>query len=230
MPAPPWYSTAGWPQHPGSYFGPGCRGGSSPRQHLQRHRLCSPSTDARLAFLVRVRLSCHTRGYALARPSRRTASAASSRSSPMRSAHAWCSGFMSTERRQVTCPRSRSIPAARGRRSARQVGEREVQVAPRGLLEDPAREAERSLASGARTGPHHDVQLGREGGRKRASAPEPRVEVERRRRGSRRACARIRRRASSGSRRCVAQSATAAAPGREHSRLISPRCSSLELK
>src|SRR6185437_6756248 len=33
-----------------------------------------------------------------------------------------------------------------------------------------------------------------------------------------------------GSRRCVAQSATAADPAREHSRLISPRCNSVEVK
>src|SRR2546426_5740606 len=33
-----------------------------------------------------------------------------------------------------------------------------------------------------------------------------------------------------GSSSCVAQSATADAPGREHSRLISPRCSSVELQ
>ena len=34
----------------------------------------------------------------------------------------------------------------------------------------------------------------------------------------------------SGNNRCVAQSATAAAPAREHSRLISPKCNSFEVK
>ena len=160
----------------------------------------------------------------------RTSSAARERIAQMRSSQSRCSDFMSTERRHKTL--SRSDWNASGRAAKNRTGKRirarckfcfaaaskmrcdnsEISVA------DFARGAQTTISSSGANGTSHRASLVscwanctaalRLASSILANSP-PRT---------------------SGSRRCVAHKATAEAPGREHSRLISPRWRSDEVK
>src|SRR5712672_77612 len=158
------------------------------------------------------------------------ASVAEARICQMRSTQSRCSGFISTERKQVMVSRSRCTLAGRlgkkltGRSArarcrpgsaaaakiARDLAETSLTVAPRG--------AKTTMSS---SGPNEV--------RKRSSAVAFSYKA--------RAADRLRSRRcanslcfTSGRSFCVAHNAAAEAPGREHSRLISPKCNSAELK
>ena len=105
-----------------------------------------------------------------------------------------------------------------------------MQIASRSLRKYFARSARNRLSVASARRVNHDIEI-------RLESHDPARVVRQRAMQRERGLAtfalspaRILRRAISGNNFCVAHSATAAAPGREHSRLISPRWSSAELK
>jgi hypothetical protein len=159
--------------------------------------------------------------------------------SQMRSSHASCSGFISTERRHVTssAPSAAILLQFRCRRlkpCLRQLHQRQMQI-PRcaGGSKSSAPARKHSFRRLGVHLPHHNVELRRSGCKRLEASglilPQPPVQFQ----GRRPAAASPRANSppgTSGKSCCVAHKATAAAPAREHSRLISPRCNCFEVK
>ena len=197
-----------------------------PLPHLGGHRRAARRAARRARLLLR---RARDAG-ALAAPPRGYRASAAPSASARESTTPRCSRLSRQQRSAVTVG-SASLSPGGSARSPRGVGpeRRDVPAVRRQRRRTRARRPRsRSPPSRRAAGSRRCRAPARAPGREAGGRPRARRQRERRRRAARK---RGRgRRGSSGSRRCVAQSATAAAPGREHSRLISPRWSSAELK
>src|SRR6267154_2589577 len=147
----------------------------------------------------------------------------------MRSIQSRCSGFISTERKQVMVSRSRCTVAGKGKKLTGKSARarcRPRSAAAAKIARDFAETSLTLTPSGAKT---TISSSGANEVRKRSSAvvfsyKARAADLPRSRRCANSPCF------MSGRSFCVAHNAEAEAPGREHSRLISPKCNSAELK
>ena len=147
------------------------------------------------------------------------------------SSHASCSGFISTERRQVTVPVLICVLVRALKPGHRQLYKGQVQIARGAGHKDLLRQL-RGLLVGLRVQlPDHNIQF-RRACCERLEAPvltQSPVQFQSRRAALRQSARKFAP-GFSGKSFCVAHNATAAAPAREHSRLISPRCNCFDVK
>src|SRR5882762_5696325 len=157
-------------------------------------------------------------------------SVAEARICQMRSTQSKCSGFISTERKQVMVSRSRCTVAERlGKKLTGRSARARCRARAAAAAKIARDLAETSLTLAPRGAKTTMSSSGANEVRKRSSA----VAFSYKARAADLPCSR--RCANSpcftrGRSFCVAHNAAAEAPGREHSRLISPKCNSAELK